>query len=85
MTLQPRRGHPVNRPMSVDIPSEAKLDPSLGAQGTAAILVERYGAKAFDFAAQQAAIMKLAGAKSGVERWRNIARAVEDLLSRASG
>jgi hypothetical protein len=66
-------------------PFASQDDLSLGAQRTAEILVERYGAQAFDFAARQAAVQNLAGAESSVQRWRDIARALEELLSRRSG
>jgi hypothetical protein len=50
-----------------------------GTERTARILIERYGARAFDFAARQLSILNLAGADASVDEWRAIATTIERL------
>jgi hypothetical protein len=61
------------------------LQPDIGAERTAEILIERMGAHAFDFAAKQAALLSLADDKRALAHWRAIARAIEDRLKRRPG
>lgn len=47
---------------------------------TAAILVQRLGIHAYDFAMQQVELLADAGAHASVSHWRSITRAIEKLL-----
>ena len=49
------------------------------AERTASILVERHGAKAFDFAARQVALLHLADRTASADDWRAIAMEIERL------
>jgi hypothetical protein len=59
---------------------------TISAERTAAILVNRHGRRAFDFAARQVALHDLAAAGESAAEWKAIALAIERLeAARAPG
>ena len=60
-----------------------RLPGNVSSERTAQILIERYGQRAFDFAARQVASLNLADARTSLIEWRMIAMAINQLQQRA--